>query len=929
MTASPPARIPALRAALLCILLFPFSLVAQSPAADPQTAPHDCSLHGGPAGEGHMQALQHGELRRYTQLMQADANTLQSAKDYDVDFYRLAVRMRKADPSFSGSVRVQLTSLVAGLGTIDLNAATNLTIDSVFADDGSRCTFARNGAVLSITAPAPLAEQQRAAFSIHYRSLYNGSAIDVTQVQNAELGISTLSIASQAEPYDARAWWPCKDDPSDKADSVEIIVTTDLDMYPVSNGLVTFEQTHPDNTHTIGWKSHYPIATYLVSVALGDYTVRNYTFNYGLHSMPVTNWFYGLRTTEMEQHATTMLDGLTVLSDLYGLYPFIDEKYGMAEYEWGGAMEHQTVSSMGFYGQDVVIHELAHQWFGDKVTCATFEHIWLNEGWATYSEALYREVKGGLPALKAKMATTAYYGGGKIFVDDPESKPMSVIFSGNLTYNKASWVVHMLRGVVGDSAFFRAARTYLGAREDRSTYRPVATDEFRGFFERESGMDLQPFFTQWIQGEYFPTYVFSWDAKDTLGRAAVTVSITQAMVPQRQLFTMPIRLRFTLPTGDTTIIVQNGTEQAVYTFDLSTRPTAVALDPDNWILKQVQQPVKDPTFDKGILLVNGVDWDVEAYTDEIKSAYEAKIFTGTHPFTFWDVFPNPAAGYPSTITSVAGSGAIPADEIKKYCTVVWIGNAYNGDENAYNDSPIDEYIRAGGNVVLLTRLGRSFLTTENLQQLGVSWMLSPQATIRNCVADQPWLSEMTFTGEQSLIAPVTPTLLRPENDLLFSDTQAFTQRLGLGVWGKPVQGGERLSGHLVYMAMRPYRIDHTDMRATMQSLLDRIPCVPVTSVELATAPDAAALAQNYPNPFSARTTTGTVIPFSVSAGRSSHVLLRVHDALGRHVRTLVDGDMQSGAHRVVFDAQGLPPGVYTYTLTLGNMEATRTMLLVK
>jgi aminopeptidase N len=908
---------------VLLLLLAPLSLHAQRIAAGHDhhsaTCTHDPELR----------ALQDAEIRRHVQRMRADDHTIQSAKNYDVDFYRLAVRMLKNETSFSGSVRVQLTSLVANLSRVDLNAAANLVIDSVFTGDGTRCTYTHTAGVLSITPLAPIPQSTRAAFVIHYRSPYNGSAIDVTPVQHPELGRTTISIASQAEPYDARAWWPCKDDPSDKADSVEVIVTTDLDMYPVSNGLVTFEQTHPDNTHTVAWKSHYPIVTYLVSVAIGTYNVRDYTFTYGNWSMPVTNWFYGLRIAEMEQHATTMLDGLKVLSDLYGIYPFIEEKYGMAEYEWGGAMEHQTVSSMGFYGQDVVIHELAHQWFGDKVTCATFEHIWLNEGWATYSEALYREAKGGLPALKAKMATTAFYGGGKIFVDNPESKPMSVIFSGSLTYNKSSWVVHMLRGVVGDTAFFRAARAYLGALGDRASYRPVTTDEFRGFFEAESGMDLAPFFNQWIHGEYFPTYVFEWNAKDSLGRTAVTVDITQAMVPQRQIFDMPIRLRFTLPTGDTTIIVRNSTELATYSFLFDARPTAVALDPDNWILKQVQQPVKNPTFDKGILLVNGVDWDVEAYTDEIKSAYENLIFTGTHSYTFWDAFPNPAAGYPSTITSVAGSGAVSADEIKKYCTVVWIGNAYNGDEAAYLDTPIDAYIRAGGNVILITRLGRTFLTSENLQQLGVSWMLSPQATIRNCVADQSWLSNMTFTGEQSLIAPVTPTLLRPENELLFSDTQAFTQRLGIGVWGKPVPQGEKQSGHLVYMAMRPYRVDHTDMRATMQALLDRVPCVPVTSVDVPGAVTTAALAQNYPNPFSARTASGTVIPFTVGGAGAQHVVLRVHDALGRQVRTVVDGMRTAGGHEVVFDARGLPPGVYSYSLTIGGVQSARTMLVLQ
>ena len=154
----------------------------------------------------------------------------------------------------------------------------------------------------------------------------------------------------------------------------------------------------------------------------------------------------------------------------YGEYPFVQEKYGHAEFTWGGGMEHQTISSMGGWSEDLISHELAHQWWGDMITCADFGHIWLNEGFATWSEAYWKELSDGVETYRLYMDYASYWGGGTIFVEDPLNDN---IFDGNLSYNKGSWVVHMLRGVLGDEISSPACRP--GARSTPTTAGPPRT----------------------------------------------------------------------------------------------------------------------------------------------------------------------------------------------------------------------------------------------------------------------------------------------------------------------------------------------------------------------------------------------------------------------------------------------------------------------
>lgn len=881
------------------------------------------------AQDAEHKSLHEIELRRYDMLAKRTQYVSAAAEQYDVHYYKLDVTLPD-DPvmRFGGNVIMGFTSLIDGLDVIEYNLGPGARLDSVVVR-GSKiaaASIARSADVIAVTLPFTLQQGEELQITTYYSFAYAGSAVDVTNVTNVDLGKTILSIASQAEPYDARLWWPCKDDPADKADSVDLVYTTAENMFPTGNGLMQSDVNNGDGTRTVTWKTRYPTVTYLVMVAAAEYNFRETTFTYDGKTMPFMNWWYGMPALNMAAHEDAALEGLQVYSDLLIPYPFMNEKYAMAEYEWGGAMEHQTITSMGFYNTDVVVHELMHQWFGDKVTCATFEHIWLNEGWATYGEALFYEARGGLAALKANMATTQYFGPGTIFVTNPEQN-QNLIFSGSLSYNKGSWVVHMLRGVMGDDKFFPAVKKYLGG-EDLSTYRSVTTEEFQQYMEDELGSSLEYFFQEWIHGEYFPTYQLDWEAAENSGSYDFTLTIEQLYQTERQLFSMPVPIYIRFEDGtDSTFKVWNDQVLQQWTYNFAKRPVTVQIDPDNWILKRVIERVKNPTFDKGILVVNGCDWSVEAYTADLEAAFADSVFSGGQPYTLWDIFPRGTGNYPTGVPEPIGSGSVPASVLGQYCTIVWLGNAYNGDEAVWNNTAMYEYLKAGGNILLVTRMGTMFVNEAFRQFLGITWA-GNYMTAQDCKSNFPSLLDMPFNGDQNLVSGFNTTLSRPENIVLFTETQSFAQPRGLGVWAKPMVLGEGNSGDMMYIGLRPYRVEKTVFKQNLAAMLGDLPCVPVTGIEdMPTATRGIALDAGYPNPLRSGE-TGT-LQFRIDGNDGASTTLRIYDMLGRPVREVASGSYPAGTHNLRFNSDGLPAGVYTLTLTHGSQSASRLMVIVE
>lgn len=521
---------------------------------------------------------------------QAQNSTLnQNQEKIDIKFYELNLDIDFNSSRLRGSVTVN--GFIGNIypDFIELDLYDNMTVDSILQNNIPILYLHENDMLKIPISDITLNDENLFSLTIFYQGTPDhcgAGGFKFDEHQN--IGhVWTLS-----EAYCARSWWPCKDDPSDKADSVNIIVSVPIEpAYIVaSNGLLS-STTINNNKKTYFWKERYPITTYLVSLAIYPYTkwVDQYVSPISSDTMLIEHYVFPDRYEASYPNYSLTKDMLSFFSELFGEYPFISEKYGHADFTWGGGMEHQTLSSMGSFSQNLMVHELGHSWWGNLITCKTFNDIWLNEGFARYCQALWAEHMYGREAYFDFMNNHAYYGAGTIYVENPSSN--SQIFSAGLSYNKASWVLHMLRHKVGETMFFDILKSY--ASNDSLSYNAASTSDFQKVCEDISGLDFEQFFQQWIYGEKYPKYELSWWHE---GNGIYNVKIDQ--VQSYNFFSMPIDLKFSGSAGpmlvDTTIVIENNNSSQLYEFSgFNFLVENVMLDPENWILKEATYSVNE------------------------------------------------------------------------------------------------------------------------------------------------------------------------------------------------------------------------------------------------------------------------------------------------------------------------------------------------
>ena len=513
----------------------------------------------------------------------------QNQEKIDIKFYELNLDIDFNSSRIHGSVTVN--GVIGNIypDFIELDLYDNMTVDSILQNNIPILYLHENDMLKIPISDITLNDENLFSLTIFYQGTPDhcgAGGFKFDEHQN--IGhVWTLS-----EAYCARSWWPCKDDPSDKADSVNIIISVPLEpAYIVaSNGLLS-STTINNNKKTYFWKERYPITTYLVSLAIYPYTkwVDQYVSPISSDTMLIEHYVFPDRYEASYPNYSLTKDMLSFFSELFGEYPFISEKYGHADFTWGGGMEHQTLSSMGSFSQNLMVHELGHSWWGNLITCKTFNDIWLNEGFARYCQALWAEHMYGREAYFDFMNNHAYYGAGTIYVENPSSN--SQIFSAGLSYNKASWVLHMLRHKVGETMFFDILKSY--ASNDSLSYNAASTSDFQKVCEDISGLDFEQFFQQWIYGEKYPKYELSWWHE---GNGIYNVKIDQ--VQSYNFFSMPIDLKFSGSAGpmlvDTTIVIENNNFSQLYEFSgFNFLVENVMLDPENWILKEATYSVNE------------------------------------------------------------------------------------------------------------------------------------------------------------------------------------------------------------------------------------------------------------------------------------------------------------------------------------------------
>ena len=513
------------------------------------------------------------------QQFKLESTLTENQEKIDVKFYSINLDIDFNEETISGYVRMDLEVGLNQPDTIELDFYDNMVVDSIIAFTDALVFLHVDNKIKIPVEWTSIPDGYSLTLYVYYRGrpIQSGLSGFVFDTQSGIKHVWTLS-----EPYSARSWWPCKDDPSDKADSIDIVVSVPANQghLVASNGLLYNDSLDDAGKRIFHWKERYPISTYLVSLAIYPYTLWHdyYVSPISGDSLRLDYYVYPDNYESSLQNYLLTKDMMSFFSTLFGEYPFINEKYGHADFGWGGGMEHQTLSSMGSYNESLIAHEVAHQWWGNLITCKSFHDIWLNEGFARYAQALWEENKGGFESYSAYMNAHAFYGDGTIHVENPIS--VSDIFNGNLVYNKASWVLHMLRRVVGDNYFFEILKSY--RNNNLIAYSYATTSDFKAVCETVSGLDLDNFFDRWIYGEKYPHYQLSFEK--VIDDYTLTINQLQGV----GIFELPIDIHIVGPLIDTIIVVQNNQVNQTYILpDFNSEITNITLDPNNWILKEV------------------------------------------------------------------------------------------------------------------------------------------------------------------------------------------------------------------------------------------------------------------------------------------------------------------------------------------------------
>ena len=537
----------------------------------------------------------------------------ETQEDFDVVYYDLKLDIRDFyGETISGEVTTYGKALVEGFNEVALDLCTSFTIDSI-KSEGVLLAYSHSNNVVTITLNRSYTINE--VFSVTV--CYHGTPCQTNLFETFDYwnryvsGTYVPSIATLSEPYGARDWWPSKNTPADKADSARIAITVADTLTATSNGVLESVTPVPPSSQTFTWFESHPIASYLICMSATNYVEWEDWYVYGpTDSMPIVNYVYPERLSQSLISWDGIPEILGVLEELFGEYAFRDEKYGQTMFGWGGAMEHQCNTTYGYgltngnHSYDYIIaHEAAHQWWGDDVTLHTWPDIWLNEGFASYSEALWTEHEQGFTAYKNYMASglSVFDPSGPVY--DPDA-----LFNANTVYDKGAWLLHMLRGILRDDPLFFSAIAEYRARHHYGT---ATTDEFLGDISDVVGFDITPYLYTYLYRTNRPHFQTSWGNGVVDGEPKTAVHISQTQTNPDTTFRTRIELVFD-GASDTTVIVENSEWETTYLFDFGFAPSSLTVDPDVWILRDLISTSLPPTIlnsevDAGELAVSYLD----------------------------------------------------------------------------------------------------------------------------------------------------------------------------------------------------------------------------------------------------------------------------------------------------------------------------------
>jgi len=527
---------------------------------------------------------------------------------YDMHFVHLNLKVESTSTYVEGWARMDATVSTPDFDTIYLELNQTLTLDSMKLNNELVEPTFTNSELFVLT-------DMEEGESFTLETFYHGAASSggffsgISSEYNNTYGKNVTWTLS--EPFSARDWWPVRQNLNDKIDSVyQDYTCVDTEMVG-TNGLLTETIDNGDGTKTYKWKTHYPISFYLLSFSVSeyqDYSIYAHPAAMEGDSVLIQNFIYDHPNCLPNNQANidVSADMLELLSDKYGLYPFHEEKYGNCLAEIGGGMEHQTMTTIGGFGFTLNIHEMGHMWYGDNITCASWSDIWINEGFASYSEYLGLQYLQGQSSADSWMNSThnsvKSSPGGSVYVPEDEVYYGNEwrIFNGRLSYDKGAAIIHQLRYLINDDElFFEAMQNYTNEYTGS-----IATGmDFKNSMEASTGLDLDSYFEQWYFGEGYPVYSVEYFYNEV----GLALTISQTTSSTTPFFDLPLEIGLNMGFGnDTTIRVDITDNVTTIQTEITDEFIVMNIDPNNWIVNSVGSiTVGTPEFTKELKVAIG------------------------------------------------------------------------------------------------------------------------------------------------------------------------------------------------------------------------------------------------------------------------------------------------------------------------------------
>ena len=513
-------------------------------------------------------------------IYNSDANL--NTGNYDVKYHKLEFTLDPSVASISGVVTTHFEAK-ENMNQVTFDLTDNMVVSQVLQNGISQPYIQNTNDELVITLFPPVNTGVTGIVEITYSGNPESSGFGSFEqtTHNGDPVIWTLS-----EPYGAKGWWPCKQDLNDKIENIDVYITTpqfnsqNEEYVAVSNGVEQSQIVNGANK-TTHFKHEFPIPAYLVAIAATNYEVYSHTVPNNGNPFDIVNYVYPESLATAQSSTGITVNIMELFSNLFEEYPYASEKYGHAEFGWGGGMEHTTVSFMGSFSRSLIAHELAHQWFGDKITCGSWKDIWLNEGFATYLSGLVIEDFDGNAAFttwkQQRVNNITSQTGGAVYLTDQDTTSVNRIFDGRLSYNKGSMVLHMLRKKIGDADFYQGNKNYLSDTNFAFDY--AKTPDYVAKMEAVSGQDLTEFFNDWLYNQGYPSYSVQWQQ---INASQVRIQLNQTQSHNSvDFFEAPVPLRIIGTNNETlNVVLDNMTNGQVFLESVTFPVSNIQFDPE-------------------------------------------------------------------------------------------------------------------------------------------------------------------------------------------------------------------------------------------------------------------------------------------------------------------------------------------------------------